>query len=144
VHVKEHNGDYLSDGSMSLRRALGIGGVNIAPEMGVFESKTMVTLCVSLGLQAELDEMLELFYESKRWVKWVNPESDCTRLHRAVIAGHYTFSTSEFRRVKERIAAAALQQGIDVDAFVVASLTTLLNRYAWNLGYFDQVSGRVR
>ena len=37
IFVKEHNGDCLSDGSMALRRRLGIGAVTIAPELGAFE-----------------------------------------------------------------------------------------------------------
>ena len=143
VFVKEHNGDYLSDGSMMLRRALGVGGVNIAPELGVFETKILVHLCVELGLQAELDAMLQLFYESKKWVKWLRTDSQASDFDKAIMAGHYSFSSPAFIETKERIQRTAARQQLDVDTYLKTALTTLLQRFAWNLGYYKEVSRAV-
>jgi hypothetical protein len=140
VFVKEHNGDYLSDGSMILRRSMGIGGVNIAPELGTFETKSLVTLARQLQAQRELEAMLVLFYDSKKWVKWLRRESDATDFEKAIIAGHYLFSQPAFLAIKERLAALAHRKGIDLDAYVQARLVTLLQRFTWNLGYFCPAS----
>ena len=67
IFVKEHNGDCLSDGSMALRRRLGIGAVTIAPELGAFESKTLVRLCLEFDQKELLDQLLEVLFESKKW-----------------------------------------------------------------------------
>jgi hypothetical protein len=135
VFVKEHNGDYLSDGSMSLRRRLGVGGVNIAPELGVFESKLLVGLCIELNQQQILDELLGIFYRSNKWEKWLGEESQASDFERAIIAGHYTFATSEFAESKARLQHVATQRGIDIDLFIRDALISQLQRLAWNLGY---------
>jgi hypothetical protein len=143
VFVKEHNGDYLSDGSMSLRRRLDLGAVNVAPELGVFESKSLVRVCRELGLQKQLEAMLGIFYASQKWVKWLSAESQATDLERAVMAGHYTFGKPEFLAVKAEIGAAANKKGIDLDQFICDGLMSQLQRMSWNLGYFHNVASSV-
>jgi len=138
VFVKEHNGDYLSDGSMALRRRLGVGGVNIAPELGVFESKTLVRLCLEFDQKELLEELLKVFYESKKWEKWMSEQSQASDFDRAIIAGHYTFSTPEFLDVKSRLEHVVKQRGYSVDAIIQESLISQLQRLAWNLGYMQQ------
>lgn len=138
VFVKEHNGDYLSDGSMALRRRLGVGGVNIAPELGVFESKTLVRLCLEFDQRELLEQMLEVFYESKKWEKWLSEQSQASDFDRAIIAGHYTFSAPEFLEVKERLELVVQQRGYSVDTIIQESLISQLQRLAWNLGYMQQ------
>jgi hypothetical protein len=138
VFVKEHNGDYLSDGSMSLRRRLGVGGVNIAPELGVFESKTLVRLCLEYDQKDLLERMLQVFYESKKWEKWLSEQSHASDFDRAIIAGHYTFSTPEFLEVKSRLEHVVKQRGGSIDAIIQESLISQLQRLAWNLGYMQQ------
>jgi hypothetical protein len=138
VFVKEHNGDYLSDGSMALRRRLGVGGVNIAPELGVFESKTLVRLCIEFNQPDLLEQLLHVFYESRKWEKWMAEESHASDFDRAIIAGHYTFSTPEFLEVKARLEHAASQRGIVVDTVIRESIISQIQRLAWNLGYMHQ------
>lgn len=138
VFVKEHNGDYLSDGSMALRRRLGVGGVNIAPELGVFESKTLVRLCLEFDQRALLDQMLEVFYQSKKWEKWLSEQSQASDFDRAIIAGHYTFSSPEFLEVKGRLEHVVQKQGYSLDVIIQESLISQLQRLAWNLGYMQQ------
>jgi len=139
VFVKEHNGDYLSDGSMSLRRKLEIGAVNVAPELGVTESKTLVSICIELGLKDDLEKMLEIFYTSGKWQKWLRIESSASDLEKAIIAGHYTFAQSDFLEVKERIIHAASKKQIDLDRHLVLNLSAQLQQMSWNLGYFHNL-----
>jgi hypothetical protein len=138
VFVKEHNGDYLSDGSMALRRRLGVGGVNIAPELGVFESKTLVRLCLEFEQKQLLEQLLEVFYQSKKWEKWLSEQSQASDFDRAIIAGHYTFSTPEFLEIKDHLTRSLQQKGYDIDKIIQESLMSQLQRLAWNLGYMYQ------
>lgn len=143
VFVKEHNGDYLSDGSMSLRRKLSLGGVNIAPELGVFESKTLVHLCLELGLPKVLEQMLEVFYVSRKWEKWLRQESKASDLDKAIIAGHYTFSSPEFLAIRSVLEEAAQRAGFDLHEFLVSQHCAALRRMSWNLGYFEAFQPQI-
>ena len=145
VYIKEHNGDYLSDGSMSSRKNFRVGAVNIAPELGVFESKSLVSLCVELNLKSLTEKMLGIFYNSKKWEKWLSPDTTASDVDKALMAGHYTFSTPEFQEAKlELIENASKKQNINVDEFIISNITSLIRRYLWNLGYFNllQVNGK--
>lgn len=139
VFVKEHNGDYLSDGSMSLRRKLEVSAVNVAPELGVCESKTLVTLCQEFGLTTELSRMLDLFYDSGKWEKWLSVDSQAGDFERAIMAGHYSFAHPKFQDIKQSIIHAGSSRGIDVDKHIVTCLEAQLQRMVWNLGYFHNV-----
>jgi hypothetical protein len=135
VHVKEHNGDYLSDGSMATRKEWEIGGVNIAPEFGVLESRTLISLCAEMGLPRVRDAMLRVFYESNKWAKWMRQDTKATDLERAIIAGHYCFSTPEFNEQKATLAAATAARGFDLDEHIQTAITGALRRMTWCLGY---------
>ncbi len=139
VFVKEHNGDYLSDGSMALRRKLEIGGVNVAPELGVFESKALISTCIELGLMREAEALLGIFYNSNKWVKWLSAESQATDFDKAIIAGHYTFAKPEFLEIKAKISDHAARKQIDLDSVLVQGLIGQLNLMTWNLGYFHSL-----
>lgn len=140
VFVKEHNGDYLSDGSMSLRHTLGVGGVNVAPELGVFETKLLVHACVTCGLATDLDAMLQLFYESKKWLKWLRIDSQASDFDKAIMCGHYSFASPEFQLIRNRIASAAARRNLDLDSYITTSLIAHIQRMAWNLGYYKALA----
>lgn len=135
VHVKEHNGDYLSDGSMATRTEWEIGGVNIAPEFGVLESRTLISLCAEMGLPRVRDAMLRIFYESNKWAKWMRQDTKATDVERAIIAGHYCFAAPEFDEQKAILAAATAARGFDLDEHIQTAITGALRRMTWCLGY---------
>lgn len=140
VFVKEHNGDYLSDGSMATRRDWGLGGVNVAPELGVTETRTLLSVATECGAHAERDEMIRLAFESEKWVKWMRRDTDASDLDRAVIAGHYLFAEPSFIEQRERVAHAAERVGIDLEAVVRSSLTAGIRRMSWCLGYHNAIA----
>lgn len=141
VYIKEHNGDYLSDGSMSLRHKLDVGAVNVAPEFGVFESKCYITLCQQYGLNSLLEKMLTVFYNSHKWEKWLSVDSQANDLDKAIMAGHYTFGSVEFQELRNELARAMTSRGMDLDKYIVTNMVGLLTRMVWNLGYFDSCKG---
>jgi len=141
VFIKEHNGDYLSDGSMGLRGKCRVSGINIAPELGVYESKCLIGLCTELGLTLEREQLLELFYNSRKWEKWMSHDSTASDLDKALIAGHYTFANPDFIETKARIAEAALvRDGVMLDEHLVESLMAYMRRLIWNSNYFNNLS----
>ena len=144
VYIKEHNGDYLSDGSIALRSRLSVGGMNIAPEIGVFETKSLVSLCLELGLKSELEKLLDIFYRSKKWEKWLSIESKATDLDKAIIAGHYTFSTPEFHDIYARIGRATSRKGYDLDQYLRMHITVAIKRILWGAGYFNETSPAIQ
>jgi hypothetical protein len=139
IYLKEHNSDYLSDGSIASRRSLGIGGINVAPELGVTETRTLVRLATELGLHREVENMLELFYTSGKWKKWLKKESSSSDFDKCIIAGHYSFATSAFKEIYSRIEAAAEKRSINLQQIIVLNLQSAIQRITWNLGYFNQI-----
>jgi hypothetical protein len=143
MFVKEHNGDYLSDGSMLARRRLEVGAVNIAPELGVSESKALVSVCMQLGLKRQAGALVETFYNSKKWEKWLSTNTTASHLDRALIAGHYTFASESFKEIKADIDERCAAAGFALEDYLVQTLESTLQRMLWNLGYFHaQFEGR--
>lgn len=131
--VKEHNGDYLPDHILSMRPRIGIGATNIAPELGVAETRFLLDLCRSLGLAKPADDFIQLSLESGKWKKWLIPDTNATDFDKGVIAGHYVFSTPEFTRIKADIESECSRQGIDLDQAIRDHLKSILHRFASNL-----------
>lgn len=100
---KAHNCDYLDTTTLKTIPKSGINGVNIAPEYGVVETKTMISLCKKNKLDDELNEFYSLSYESRKWEKWLKPESTLSNKQKAVLSGHYIFSSEEFKELVKKI-----------------------------------------
>ena len=52
------------------------------------------------GLHQERDTFFEIAYNSRKWDKWMLPNTTATDEDRAIIAGHYVFSTPEFQALR--------------------------------------------
>ena len=95
---KEHNGDYMKKHIMVNRFENGLDSLNIAPELGVYETKYI------LNQIKEQSDKIDLFYnlclKSNKWKKWVsdsfNPENNKIKL--IEICGHYVFSNEMFKK----------------------------------------------
>ncbi|QQS47661.1 MAG: tagatose-6-phosphate kinase [Acidobacteriota bacterium] len=133
VLVKEHNGDYLPDHILSLRPKMGIGAINIAPELGVAETRFLLELCRSLGLARQADDFIQLSFDSGKWEKWLMPNTSATDYDKGVIAGHYVFSSPEFAGIYADIEAACSRQGIDLQQAIRDHLKSVLSRLASRL-----------
>ena len=100
---KEHNGDFLSRSGIKKRFALGLDGLNIAPEFGGCETKCILD---ELQTEEQLDRFFSLCYESKRWVKWMPSNFVLRKDNRQDIinvSGHYVFSNEEFIKLKNEL-----------------------------------------
>ena len=132
IFMKEHNTDYLSDEALQWHPRLGIHAANVAPEFGVAESRALLEVLESNGLRALSDRFLALAFESGRWRKWMLPASNATDRERALIAGHYIFSTPECVLLKEESATLLRCRGIVLEQHLKQSVKQSILRYCRN------------
>ena len=92
---KEHNGDYIPVEVIKEKFSLGLDAINIAPEFGLIETQTYLSEIKDPKL---FDKFWQICYDSKKWVKWVNPGFDpyYNREQLIKICGHYVLSNPEF------------------------------------------------
>lgn len=110
---KAHNCDYLNLKTLKTIPKSGINGVNIAPEYGVAETKEIINLCKNNYLEDELNEFYSLSYESGKWEKWLKPESKLSKKQKAILSGHYIFSSEEFKVLASKINFKLEKKGIN-------------------------------
>ena len=103
IMVKEHNGDYLTNHALQYHPKLGIHAINVAPEFGVIETKAILSWLEKNNLNKYREEFLEISYNSGKWKKWMLPNTTTTKTDKAIISGHYIFSTPEFQDIKQKI-----------------------------------------
>ena len=131
IFMKEHNTDYLSTDSLKWQPRLGIHAANIAPEFGVAETRAFISILKEGGHNDLVDEFLKISYESMKWKKWMIKNTDANDTDRAIIAGHYVFSSNEFIKLK----AKALKKIDNLEDFLKKKVKESIYRYmnAFNL-----------
>lgn len=129
VYLKEHNSDYLSNEALGWHPRLRIHAANIAPEFGVGQTRHLLRVCQEFGLHQEAEDFLELAYASGKWKKWMLPDSQATDRERAIIAGHYVYSTPEVVAIFDRMRWACARHGLDLDASIRDTVKTMIMRY---------------
>ena len=131
IFMKEHNTDYLSTDSLKWQPRLGIHAANIAPEFGVAETRAFISILKEGGHNDLVDEFLKISYESMKWKKWMMKNTDANDTDRAIIAGHYVFSSNEFIKLK----AKALKKIDNLEDFLKKKVKESIFRYmnAFNL-----------
>ena len=131
IYMKEHNTDYLSDVALSWHPRLGIHSANVAPEFGVIESKAFVNLLEENNLKFLGTKFLDLSYKSKKWEKWMLPNTTASDYEKSIISGHYIFSTPEFIEIKNE-ASHNLKKKLDIDDFLRQEVKKGILRYLYN------------
>ena len=131
ILMKEHNTDYLSTDSLRWQPRLGIHAANIAPEFGVAETKAFIDILKEGGHIDLMNEFLKISYESMKWKKWMLKNTHANDTDRAIIAGHYVFSSNEFIKLK----AKALKKIDNLEDFLKKKVKESIYRYmnAFNL-----------
>ena len=132
IFMKEQNTDYLSDEAWQWRPRLGIHAANVAPEFGVAETRALVEVLERNELRRLADRFMKLAYDSRKWEKWMLPETRATDRERALIAGHYVFAAPECAELKKEAAAALASRGIDLEAHLRAVVKKSILRYLRN------------
>jgi len=99
LKLKEHNADYLSKEDIEIRKDI-VDAMNIAPQLGVIQTKIVLTKCLMYGVP--FNEFLEEVYNGGKWKKWMH-QSNPTKLLCTLIAGHYHFSSEPYLRIIEEL-----------------------------------------
>jgi hypothetical protein len=132
ILLKQHNTDYLSDELLSWHPKLGIHSANVAPEYGVAETRALINMLKENQLEAELNNFLDLSYSSKKWSKWMIPNTQATDYDRSIISGHYVFANPEFLEIKGRVSKKLAGKGIDLDEYLKQAVKQSIFRYIKN------------
>jgi hypothetical protein len=101
VSLKEHNADYLDSSSINLRKQCGVHALNIAPQLGVVQTKLLRSLSQAIAKQ-EWNNFSESVISSNKWKKWSDGNSHDLMVS---VAGHYCFNSNEYRNLISRVSS---------------------------------------
>ena len=132
IFMKEHNTDYLSDEALQWHPRLGIHSANVAPEFGVAETRALLSVLESNGLQNLADQFLQVAYDSKKWTKWMLDDTKASDRDRAIIAGHYVFSKPQCIELKAHASKALAIKGIELEDHLKQEVKRSILRYLRN------------
>ena len=129
--MKEHNGDYLSDESLLWHPRLGIHAVNVAPEFGVAETKSLINILKNLDSKDLLEKFLHISYSSKKWKKWLVKDSKISDYEKSIIAGHYVMSDPEVIELKKKANSKIKDCRNDIDKILQSDIKKSIKRYMY-------------
>ena len=132
ILMKEHNTDYLSDEALQWHPRLGIHAANVAPEFGVAETRTLVSVLEDNGLSKLAERFLQLAYDSGKWDKWMLNNTRATDRERSIIAGHYVFSKPECVELKAEASRELAHKGIELEQHLKQQVKQSILRYLRN------------
>lgn len=132
IFLKQHNTDYLSDETLAWHPKLGIHSANVAPEFGVAETRGFIEILKKCRLDGLVEKFVNLSFGSKKWQKWMLPESKAGEMEKAVIAGHYVFSEPEFGEIKKCAEKELQNHSIDLDEYLKTKVKESIMRYLKN------------
>jgi len=127
VKLKEHNADYLTPEQIHLRRAVGVHAMNIAPQLGVVQTKLLKELCLSRAGEVLWNNFSQVVLDSGRWKKWTHSDQDTQKV---IVAGHYCFNTPEYRAILDQ-----LSQHADWEEEIQRALWQVFDNYTSNLQF---------
>jgi len=133
IWMKAHNTDYVSNEALQSHPKLGIHAVNIAPEFGVIESKSIVKILSENNLNNLRDKFLQLSFESNKWSKWMVKDSDASDYEKSIIAGHYVFSKPECCEIFSEARKNLEKKNFSFDNYVKDAVKQSIMRYIKHL-----------
>jgi hypothetical protein len=123
VKLKEHNADYLSAEQILLRKQAGVHACNIAPQLGVIQTKTVLDLADRYGVDAS--HFKQTILDSGKWKKWIIDGNDDVKI---AVAGHYCFNSLVYSNLEEK-----LTNFCNVKSAVEQNIKICLDQYYTNL-----------
>jgi len=113
--LKAHNSDYLPTDALRSLMSNGVAAINVAPELGVLESRVFLDILAQARQDRLRDDFLALAFGSRAWEKWLDAGEDASDFDKAVLAGHYVFATEEFSEIKRRASVAVGKRHDSID-----------------------------
>ena len=127
ILLKEHNADYLNREMIIARTGI-VDAMNIAPQLGVIQTTTILSCAYQYGI--DVNSFLELSYKSKKWQKWILPENKLNKYLCAIVAGHYHYQSSEYKAMYEQISA-----NVDLSVIIENKITDTILHYVNSFQY---------
>ena len=93
LRFKEHNADYLDSEQITKRRIAGVDALNIAPQLGVLQTKLLRALGGNTTQWALFENLV---YSNKQWQRWISYEVAHDRDTCVDISGHYFFDQPQY------------------------------------------------
>jgi fructose/tagatose bisphosphate aldolase len=126
VKLKEHNADYLTSDQIQLRRQAGVHALNIAPQLGVIQTRVIKDACLEYNLTEEWNDFSNAVIDSGKWQKWmIMGGGDELKVD---VAGHYLFKHPSFHRI-----VYSLENLTDWRLTLEKEIVSLLELYENNL-----------
>lgn len=126
VKLKEHNADYLTSDQILLRKDAGVHAVNIAPQLGVMQTRIIKEQANEYGLTTEWNQFADAVYASGKWRKWF-PILGSKELI-VDVAGHYLYQHATYKTLVEK-----LEPHVDWKSILDKELISLIELYENNL-----------
>lgn len=123
LKLKEHNADYLNKEQIQQRKNAGVHACNIAPQLGVIQTQTILKLADYYGV--DTTNFKKTVLDSNRWVKWTQNKDPELKVK---VAGHYCFNTDSYKQLEDQ-----LNQLCNVRLVVGKSIIDCLDLYYDNL-----------
>lgn len=98
VKLKEHNADYLTIEQLQLRKLCGVHALNIAPQLGVVQTKVLLSLAEQNNI--DTSKFKDIVINSNKWGKWI---IDGNNEKKVEIAGHYCIHDDEYKNITSQI-----------------------------------------
>lgn len=125
VSLKEHNADYLTADQIRLRKAVGVHAMNIAPQLGVAQTKLTRRLAKNRGLSSQWEKFANTVLSTDKWKKWTMSNDDRQKV---AVSGHYFFNSDEYTNL-----VSYLKEKIDFDYYLKKEIYQILDLYTENL-----------
>jgi hypothetical protein len=100
VGLKEHNADYLTATEIERRKLVGVHALNVAPQLGVIQTKLIKDWAKIYGLTKEWDAFANAVISSGKWSKWTDSEDSEMRV---AVAGHYLFNDISYKTLVDEL-----------------------------------------
>lgn len=127
VKLKLHNADYVREEVLKLYRELGVAQINVAPELGVIETRALLHFLRHNQMEKQADAFLDIALKSKKWERWLLDESKATDEEKAIIAGHYIFATPLYKDLLKDIQTHPAARGLD--SYLVSEISKGIDYY---------------
>jgi len=123
VNLKEHNADYLNKNQILLRAQCRVHALNIAPQLGVIQTRVLRTAALTDGAINEWNDFANAVIKSNKWEKWIiDGDSDM----KVNIAGHYLYQSTEYQKLIDKLNSSWISE-------LHKQITDVIDLYVENL-----------
>jgi len=125
--VKEHNADYLPGDQIRRRNGV-VDAMNIAPQLGLIQTQTVLSLANVFGI--DTSRLVTKIFGGGKWEKWVHGPCRFRDRHlAALVAGHYHFHDDEYMNIM-----CNLNNEIDIRRKIMDAVSDTIMYYRKNFG----------